>query len=115
MLRGLRAEAMDFKRMEHTIMYNWQCTLTDIKEAVRLTSKLECKVIKFDAKDWLKWYKSIDNHFRCTLGMQHVMLDWVYREQAEPKPRAKYPSIAAEIKPTRILSGNHFEEDAASV
>jgi hypothetical protein len=47
--------------------------------------------------------------------MQGVTLDWVYREQVEPKPRAKYPSIATEIKATLILSGNHFEEDAASV
>jgi hypothetical protein len=43
------------------------------------------------------------------------MLDWVYREQAEPKPGNKYPSIAAEIKAMLVLSGNHFEEDSASV
>jgi hypothetical protein len=89
--------------------------LTDIKEAIRLASKSESEVIKFDAKDWLKWYKSIDNHFRCMLGMRGVTLDWVYREQAEPKPRAKYPSLAAEINAMLVLSGNHFEEDAASV
>jgi uncharacterized membrane protein YgcG len=96
-------------------MYNWQRALTDIKESVRLASKSESEVIKFNAKDWLKWYKSIDNHFRHTLGVRGVTLDWVYREQVEPKPRVKYPSIAAEIKATLILSGNHFEEDSASV
>jgi hypothetical protein len=113
--RGLGTEAADFKRKERTFMYNWQRALMDIKESVRLASKSESEVIKFNAKDWLKWYKSIDNHFRRTLGVQGVMLDWVYREQAEPKPRVKYPSIAAEIKATLILSGNHFEEDSASV
>jgi hypothetical protein len=96
-------------------MYNWQRALTDIKESVRLASKSESEVIKFNAKDWLKWYKSIDNHFRRTLGVRGVTLDWVYREQAEPKPGTKYPSIAAELKATLILSGNHFEEDSASV
>jgi hypothetical protein len=113
--RGLGTEAADFKRKERTFMYNWQRALTDIKESVRLASKSESEVIKFNAKDWLKWYKSIDNHFRRTLGVRGVTLDWVYREQAEPKPRVKYPSIAAEIKATLILSGNHFEEDSASV
>jgi hypothetical protein len=96
-------------------MYNWQHALTDIKESVRLALKSESEVIKFNAKDGLKWYKSIDNHFRCTLGMQGVTLNWVYQEQAEPKPGTKYPSIPAEIKAALILSGNHFEEDSASV
>jgi hypothetical protein len=86
-----------------------------VHEAVRLASKLESEVIKFNAKDWLKWYKSIDNHFRRTPGMRGVTLDWVYREQAEPKPGVKYPSIAVKIKATLVLSGNHFEEDSASV
>jgi hypothetical protein len=113
--RGLGTEAVDFKRKERTFMYNWQRALTDIKESVRLASKSESEVIKFNAKDWLKWYKSIDNHFRRTLGVRGVTLDWVYREQAEPKPGTKYPSIAAELKATLILSGNHFEEDSASV
>jgi hypothetical protein len=61
--RGLGTEAADFKRKERTFMYNWQRALTDIKESVRLASKSESEVIKFNAKDWLKWYKSIDNHF----------------------------------------------------
>jgi hypothetical protein len=96
-------------------MYNWQRALMDIRESIKLATKSESNVLKFDAKDWLKWYKSIDKHFRCMLGVQGVMLGWVYREQAEPKPRVKYPSIAAKIKATLLLSGNHFEEDAASV
>jgi hypothetical protein len=87
----------------------------DIKESIRLATKSESEVIKFDAKDWLKWYKSIVNHFRRTLGMRGVTLDWVYQEQAETKPRVKYPSITAEIKVTLILNGNHFKEDLASV
>jgi hypothetical protein len=115
MSRGLGTEAADFKRKERTFMYNWQRALTDIKESVRLALKSESEVIKFNAKDWLKWYKSIDNHFRRTLGMRGVTLDWVYREQAEPKPGTKYPLIAAKLKATLILSGNHFEEDSASV
>jgi hypothetical protein len=89
-------------------MYNWQC-------CIKLATKSESDIIKFDAKDWLEWYKSIDNYFRRTLGVWGAMLDWVYREQAEPKPRIKYPSFAAEIKATLILKGNHFKEDTASV
>ena len=84
--RGLGTEAADFKRKERTFMYNWQRALTDIKESVRLASKSESEVIKFNAKDWLKWYKSIDNLFRRTLRMRGMTLDCVYREQAEPKP-----------------------------
>jgi hypothetical protein len=76
--RGLGTEVADFKRKERTFMYNWQRALTDIKESVRLASKSESEVIKFNAKDWLKWYKSIDNHFRRTLGVRGVTLDWVY-------------------------------------
>jgi hypothetical protein len=113
--RGLGAEATDFKRLERAFMYNRQCALMDIKESIRLATKSESKVTKFEAKDWMKWYKSIDNHFRCTLGVRGVMLDWVYQEQAELKPRAKYRSIVAKIQATLILEGNHFEEDAASV
>jgi hypothetical protein len=56
----------------------------------------------------------IDNNFRRMLGMRGVTLNWVYREEVEPKPCIKYPSIAAEIKAMLILEGNHFEEDAAS-
>jgi hypothetical protein len=70
LLRGLGAEAMDFKRLERTFMYSWQCALTDIKESVRHATKSKSEVIKFDMKDWLKWYKSINNHFRRTLGMR---------------------------------------------
>jgi hypothetical protein len=115
MSRGLGAEAADSKRKEHMFMYNWQRALTDIKEAVRLVSKSESEVIKLNAKDWLKWYKLIDNHVRQMLGVRGVMLDWIYQEQAKPKPRVKYPSIAAEIKAMLVLSGNHFKEDSASV
>jgi hypothetical protein len=49
-LRGLAVEATDFKRKERTFMYNWQRALTDIKESVRLASKSESEVIKFNAK-----------------------------------------------------------------
>jgi hypothetical protein len=63
----------------------------------------------------LKWYKSINNHFRRMLGVWGMTLDWVYQEQAEPKPGVKYPSIAAQNKVMLILSGNHFEEDSALV
>jgi hypothetical protein len=54
--RGLRAEMMDFKRSEHAFMYNWQRALMDIRESVKLMTKSESDFIKFDAKDWLKWY-----------------------------------------------------------
>jgi hypothetical protein len=113
--RGLSAEALDFKWKECQFMYNWQRALIDIKESVRLASKSESEVLKFDAKDWLKWYTLINNYFRRTLGVRGITLNWVYREQAEQKPRVKYPLIAAEIKATLILEGNHFEEDTASV
>jgi hypothetical protein len=96
-------------------MFSWQRALKDIKESIKLSAKSESDVLKFDAKDWLKWFKLIDNYYRHTLGMRGVTLDWVYREQEEPTPRAKYPSIAAKIKVMLVLSGNHFEEDSASV
>jgi hypothetical protein len=43
--------------------------LKDLKESIRLSAKSESDVLKFDAKDWLKWLKSIDNYFRRTLGV----------------------------------------------
>jgi hypothetical protein len=101
MSRGLRAEAADFKQKEHTFMYNWQRALTDINESVRLTSKSESKVIKFNAKDWLKWYKSINNHFRCTLGVRGVTLDWVYREQDCSIGTVQRPHETVHIRPAR--------------
>jgi hypothetical protein len=64
--QGLGAEGSD------------QCTLKDIKESLKLVTKLESDVLKFDSKDWLKWFKSIDNYFRRMLSMQGVTLDWVY-------------------------------------
>jgi hypothetical protein len=60
---------MDFKRLERAFMYNWQCALMDIKASILLAPKSESDMIKFDTKDWLKWYKSINNYFRHTLGM----------------------------------------------
>jgi hypothetical protein len=50
MSRGLGAERADFKQKERMFMYKWQRALTDIKESVRLASKSESKVIKFNAK-----------------------------------------------------------------
>jgi hypothetical protein len=113
--RGFGVEAMDFKRSEHAFMHNWQRALKDIKESVKLTTKSDSDILKFNTKDWLKWFKSIDDYFRRTLSVQGVTLHWVYREQAAPKPQVKYPSIAEEIKAMLLLKGNHFEEDAASV
>jgi hypothetical protein len=94
---------------------NWQRALKDIKESIRLSAKSESDVLKFDAKDWAKWFKSIDNFFRRTLGMRGVTLDWIYREEAYPKPGVKYPSIAAELKATLLLEGDQFDEDSAAV
>jgi hypothetical protein len=59
----------------------------------------------------LKWFKLIDNYFRCMLGVQGVTLDWICREEAQPKPHIKYLSIAAEL----LLEGMHFEEDLRAV
>jgi hypothetical protein len=90
--RGLGAKAESFKRKERAFMHNWQRALKDIKESIRLSAKSESDVLKFDAKDWAKWFKSIDNFFRGTLGMRGVTLNWIYREEAQPKPGAKHPS-----------------------
>jgi hypothetical protein len=60
MSRGLAVEATDFKWKERTFMYNWQRTLTDIKESVRLASKSESMVIKFNAKCTCSW-----GHLHC--------------------------------------------------
>jgi hypothetical protein len=54
-LRGLGAEATFFKRMERAFMYNWQCTLKDVKGCIKLSAKSESNVLKFDAMDWLEW------------------------------------------------------------
>jgi hypothetical protein len=96
-------------------MHNWQRALKDIKESIRLSAKSEFDVLKFDAKDWTKWFKSIDNFFRRTLGVRGETLDWIYREEAYPKPGAKYPSIVAELKATLLLEGDHFDEDSIAV
>jgi hypothetical protein len=113
--RGLGTEAEFSKRKERAFMYSWQCALKDIKESIKLSAKSESDVLKFDAKDWLKWFTSIDNYFRRTLGVQGVTLDWIYREEAYPKPGIKYPSIAAELKATLLLEGDHFDEDLRAV
>jgi hypothetical protein len=44
--------------------------------STKLSSKSESKVIKFNAKDWLKWHKSSDDYFRWMIGIQGVTLDW---------------------------------------
>jgi hypothetical protein len=113
--RGLGAEADSFKRKERAFMHSWQRALKDIKESIRLSATSESDVLKFDAKDWTKWFKSIDNFFRRTLGVRGVTLDWIYREEAYPKPGAKYPSIMAELKATLLLEGDHFDEDSTAV
>jgi hypothetical protein len=102
-------------RKEQTFMYNWQRALRDIKESIRLSAKSESDVLKFDSKDWTKWFKSADNFFRRTLGVRGVTLDWIYREEAYPKPGVKYPSIVAELKATLLLEGDHFDEDSQAV
>jgi hypothetical protein len=89
--------------------------LKDIKESIRLSAKSESNVLKFDAKDWAKWFKSIDNYFRRTLGVQGVTLDWIYRDDTYPKAGLKYPSIAAELKATLFLEGAHFDEDSRAI
>jgi hypothetical protein len=104
-----------FTRRQRTFMNNWQRALNDIKESVRLASKSESDVLRFDSKDWLKWFKSIDTYFRRTLGVRGVTLDWVYRSEAHPKHGVRYPSIAHEIKATLLLEGPHFEEDSRAV
>jgi hypothetical protein len=102
-------------RKEQTFMHNWQRALKDIKESIKLSAKLESDVLKFDAKDWVKWFKSIDNFFRRTHGVRGVTLNWIYREEAQPKPGVKYPSIAAQLKATLLLEGDHFDEDSRAV
>jgi hypothetical protein len=103
--RGLGAEAEFFRRTEWAFMHNWQHALKDIKGSIKLSAKSESDVLKFDAKDWLKWFKSIDNFFRRTLGMRGVTLDWIYRDdELPPRYSVKYPSIAAELRVTLLLA-----------
>jgi hypothetical protein len=80
-------EAEFFKRTERAFMYNWQRASKDLKESIRLSAKSESDALKFNAKDWLKWFKSIGKYFRRTLGVRGVTLDWIYREEAFPKPQ----------------------------
>jgi hypothetical protein len=56
-------------RRQRTFMNNWQRALKDIKESIRLSAKSESDILKFNTKDWAKWYKLIDNYFRRTLSM----------------------------------------------
>jgi hypothetical protein len=113
--RGLSAESEFFTRKQRIFMNNWQRALRDIKESIRLSAKSESNILKFNAKDWLKWFKSIDNYFRCTLGVRGVTLYWIYREEAYPKASLKYPSIAAELKAMLLLEGAHFDEDSRAI
>jgi hypothetical protein len=78
--RGLGAEAEFFRRMEWAFIHNRQHALKDIKESIKLSAKSESDILKFDATEWLKRFKSIDNFFRRTLGMRGVTLDWIYRD-----------------------------------
>jgi hypothetical protein len=73
------------------------------------------EVLKFNLKDWVKWYNLISSYFRRMLGVHGVMVDWVYREQERPMPRAMYQSIADELKAMIILKGSHFTEDLKTV
>jgi hypothetical protein len=74
-------------------MLDWHSESKDIEAALRHAST-EPEVEKFNQKNWLKWYNSIDSHFRCMLGVRGITVDWVYHEQARLTPRAVYPSIA---------------------
>jgi hypothetical protein len=62
-------------------MLDWRRKAKDIEAALKNASK-EPEVKKFNQKDWLKWYNSIDSYFRRTLGVRGITVDWVYREQA---------------------------------
>jgi hypothetical protein len=73
-------------------MLDWCHASKDIEAALRHAST-EPEVEKFKQKDWLKWYNSIDSHFRQMLGVRGVTVDWVYCEQARPTPQAVYPSM----------------------
>ena len=112
--RGLRAEATNFRQSQRQFMLDWRRESKDIRAAIKNASA-EPEVEKFNQKDWLKWYHSIDNYFRRTLGVRGVTVDWVYREQARPTPRVFYPSIVDELKATFILTGTHFKEDSKTV
>jgi hypothetical protein len=113
--RSLSTESKFFTRKQCIFMNNWLRALKDIKESIRLSAKSESDVLKFDAKDWAKWFKSIDNYFRRTLGIRGVTLDRIYREDAFPRAVSRYPSIAAELKATLLLKGAHFEKDSRAV
>jgi hypothetical protein len=112
--RGLRAGATDFRRSQRQFMLDWRRESKDIRAAIKNASA-EPEVEKFNQKDWLKWYHSIDSYFRRTLGVRGVTVDWVYREQARPTPRVVYPSIADELKATFVLTGTNFKEDSKTV
>jgi hypothetical protein len=66
-------------------MLDWGRESKDIEAALKHAST-EPEVEKFNQRDWLKWYNSIDSHFRRTLGVQGITVDWVYDEQTRPKP-----------------------------
>jgi hypothetical protein len=109
MSRGLSPEAETLTRRQRMFMNNWQQALKDIKESIRLSAKSESDVLKFNSKDWLRWFKSIDNYFRRTLSVRGVMLDWVYRSEAHPKHGVRYPSIAHKIKATLLLRDRELD------
>jgi hypothetical protein len=114
--QGLGAEAEFFRRTERAFINNWQRALKDIKESIKLPAKLESDILKFDAKGWLKWFKSLDNFFRRTLGVRGVTLDLIYQDdELPPRYGVKYPSITAELKAMLLLKGAHFEDDLRAI
>jgi hypothetical protein len=53
--RGLSTEVTDFKRTERAFMINWQSASKDIATSIKLSAKSESEVLKFNAKDRMKW------------------------------------------------------------
>jgi hypothetical protein len=45
-----------------------------------ISSVTATELIKFDPKDWLQWYISINHYFRRTVEIRGVPLDWVHRD-----------------------------------
>jgi hypothetical protein len=72
--RGLRAEATDFRRSQRQFRLDWHREAKDIEAALKNASK-ELEVEKFNQKDWLKWYNSINSYFRLTLGVRGIAVD----------------------------------------
>jgi hypothetical protein len=72
--RGKGAAAADFRQSQRQFMLDWRRESKDIRAAIKNASA-EPEVEKFNQKDWLKWYHSIDSYFRRTLGVWGVTVD----------------------------------------